>query len=573
MSPDPSQPVFTAAPANWRELMIGWQKEREAWQKEREAWQIEREAWQKERANLLQQIEMLTSQVKYLTRQLYGKKSERFTAVKPNEVLLPGFEAGHLATEADFAQELLTPSVGLNAKRADSPARRKSAGRPQFIFPPNCPIIEREITPAEVLAQPKAYRKIREQQTELLHITPALFSKLVIKRAVYVPIDKDPTEPRESIPLIAPLPTLQEDSHLSASVLAYIISSKYADHLPYYRQEQIYQSRHGISLPRQTMCRWARMAFEVWLPGILQAIQDAVLSSDVLHIDETPVKYLCPGNTTTKQGYLWVLHAPSIGTHFHWSTSRGASVLAALLPNQWNGHIICDGYGVYEKLRNDRPEKIKLVACLAHVRRKFREARDQDPGYVEEVLAKLQQIYDVEARLARNKASRQEVLSLRQSESRPIYQYLQKRFEHSIQTQRYLPQSRLGRAHRYTLDQWADLLPVLEHGHLPVDNNPVERAIRPTAVGKKNYLFFGPGECGQVSAGYYSLIGTAKMHGLDPFKYLEELFEALPSLKTPQHLAWLPAAYSENKPKQPLSYKETHRPAEASRIKSPALIA
>ena len=555
MTPDPFQPACAAPPANWQELM--------------QAWEAERQAWQRERAGLLQiiaqqqqQIDILVGQVKYLNQQLHGQKSERFTPVKPGELLLPGFLAGALATAADLATPPPLPSSSPPPKHVGAAAAsKKPAGRPQFIFPPNCPIIEREILPAEVIAQPDAYRKIREAKTELLHITPAQFSKLIINRSVYVPIIKDLTEPSASVPRIAPLPTLQEDSHVSASTLAYIITSKYADHLPYYRQEQIYKTRHGIYLPRQTMCRWARMAHEIWLHNVLQDIKTAILRSNFLHIDETPVKYLCPGNKQTKQGYLWVIHAPGIGTYYHWSTSRGAQVLEELLPETWSGHIICDGYAVYKKLRKDRPHNIKLVACLAHVRREFYEAREQAPDYVEAILSEIQQLYDIEARLRTNKASPEEILRTRQSESRPIYQRLHDRLEQSIKAQSYLPKSKLGQAHSYALDKWSDLQPVLDHAHLPLDNNPVEGQIRPTAVGKKNYLFFGPGENGQVSAGYYSLIATAKAHGLDPFKYLEDLFEALPSLNSPQHRAWLPAAYAQSKPSQPVSYTETRRPA------------
>ena len=551
MTPATPKPASEAPPANWQELVSAWEQERQA--------------WHEERASLLQiiaqqqqQIDILVSQVKYLNQQLHGQKSERFTPVRPGELLLPGFLAGALATAAD----LTLPPPSTSSSPPPKPvgataASKKSAGRPQFIFPPNCPIIERELLPAEVIAAPDAYRKIREAQTELLHITPAKFSKLVIIRPVFVPIIKDLTEPSASVPIIAPLPTLQEDSHLSASTLAYIITSKYADHLPYYRQEQIYKTRHGIWLPRQTMCRWARMAHEVWLPSVLRDLKTAILLSNLLHIDETPIKYLCPGHGQTKQGYFWVIHAPGIGTYFHWSTSRGAKVLEELLPEAWSGHIICDGYAVYPKLRKDRPRNIKLVACLAHVRRKFIEAREQAPDYVAEILSEIQQLYEIEARLRTSKASPEEILRTRQSESRAIYQRLHIRLEQSIKAQSYLPKSKLGQAHSYALDQWADLLPVLDHPHLPLDNNAVERAIRPTAVGKKNYLFFGPGESGQVSAGYYSLIATAKLHGLDPFKYMEDLFEALPSLNTPEHLAWLPAAYAKDKPSQPLSYTDT----------------
>jgi hypothetical protein len=552
----PAAPFFdpdsATAPANWREVV------RHLLNK------IEQQ--QQTISEQQQQIETLLSQVKFLTRQIYGPKSDRFTAVAPGETPLPGFSAGELATAA----EATTPPPPTNPITPPKPEGAANAGntkatvRPKFLFPPDCPVIQRTFLPPEVMAQPEAYREIRAEQTELLHITPALFSKLIINRPVFVPIIKDLEDPSDSAPIVAELNTLQEDSHVSASTLAYIITSKYADHLPFYRQEQIYKTRHGIYLPRQTMCRWAFMAHEVWLPGILSAIKQAILRSNVLHIDETPIKYLCPGNGKTKQGYLWVIHAPGIGTYYHWSTSRGFEALATLLPEDWSGHIICDGYAVYYKLRKTRPERIKLCACMAHVRRKFFEARAQDPAYADAILLEIQQLYEIEARLRTNKASPAEILQIRQTESRPIYQRLQNRLEESHKEHIYLPKSELGQAIRYAVDQWADLLPVLDHPHLPIDNNPVERAIRGTAVGKKNYLFFGPGESGQVSAGYYTLIATAKEHGLDPFRYLEDLFEALPNLSTAQQAAWLPAAYAQAKPSQLQRYTETRYPANAA---------
>ncbi|MEI6535419.1 MAG: transposase, partial [Verrucomicrobiaceae bacterium] len=358
MTPDAPDPTSAAPPANWQELVATWEQHRQAWQTER-AHFLQTIAQQQ------QQIDTLLTQVKYLNKQLHGQKSERFTSVNPGELLLPGFLACALATSADFTAQPPPPASNPPPKPAGAAARKKSAGRPQFIFPPDCPVIQREILPAEVIARPDAYRKIREAETELLHITPAQFSKLIIRRPVFVPVIKDLTEPSASAPIIAPLATLQEDSHVSASTLAYIITSKYADHLPFYRQEQIYKTRHGIYLPRQTMCRWAGMAHEVWLPGILGDLKTAILRSNFLHIDETPIKYLCPGNGQTKQGYLWVIHAPGIGTYCHWSTSRGAKVLAELLPENWSGHIMCDGYAVYDKLRKDRPKNITLCACLA----------------------------------------------------------------------------------------------------------------------------------------------------------------------------------------------------------------
>ena len=154
--------------------------------------------------------------------------------------------------------------------------------------------------------------------------------------------------------------------------------SKYCDHLPLYRQESIYWSRHQVWLPRQTMAEWVGLAAD-WLKPIYRQIREDVLGSGYVQIDETPIRYLEPGHGKTKLGYLWTYGAPRQDVVFHWETSRAAKCLENIIPGDFSGTLQSDGYQAYRSFARDRGDTIVLAGCMAHVRRKFYEAKDQAP--------------------------------------------------------------------------------------------------------------------------------------------------------------------------------------------------
>jgi hypothetical protein len=331
-------------------------------------------------------------------------------------------------------------------------------------------------------------------------------------------------------PLTAPLRTLQERCIATPRLLAHTLTSRFEQHLPYYRIEQMYE-RLGVPIPRQTLCGWSGMAAEA-VQLIMAAIKREVFADGYVQIDETPVKYQDPEREgTCGTGYLWVCHNPARQVSvMAWHTGRGTACLQQIVPQEFQGLIQCDGYGVYETFASskERQGAITLAGCLAHVRRKFFEAKaeGEDPQWV---LGQMQQLYHIEARLREARAGPQEVLQARQQHSAPIMERLAQRLEELHRSSKHRPRSLTGEAIRYARNQWNKLEVFLRDGRVQVDNNLVENAIRPSAIGKKNWLFMGDAAAGDRAATFYTLIGNCHREGINATEYLTDIFQRLPN--------------------------------------------
>jgi len=299
------------------------------------------------------------------------------------------------------------------------------------------------------------------------------------------------------------------------------------DHLPLYRQQAIYRSRHGVELSRQNMGQWVDVAAD-WLKPIYLQLHAEVMSQSYVQIDETPVRYLAPGHGKTKTGYLWTVHRPGADVVFSWQTSRAASCLETIVPANFNGVIQCDGYAGYDAFVRRHPGEIELAGCWAHTRRKFFEAREHAPKQTALILHLIQSLYRTEARLRQSRASPKLRALARMIESRPVIERLRHTLLHWKERKRFLPQSLMGKAIDYALGQWTSLLPYLEDGRLEIDTNLVENAIRPTAIGKKNWLFIGEANAGERSAIIYTIVESCRRRGLDPYAYLRDVLTRLP---------------------------------------------
>ena len=267
--------------------------------------------------NKAQQIEikLLREKVDLLIRRIFGRSSEQIDDGQLL-LLLQGGDDGAKKAEASSA----SPGV-LEAeieKRGKDTAKIKPRKEREARVPEHLPAVDEVIEPDEVVADPKAWRPIGEEITEQLDYKPARFFRRRIIRRKYVKRD----EPYQA-PIIAPLNTLQERSIAAPGLLAQIIVAKYCDHLPLYRQEQIYATRHDIAIPRQSMARWLGLAAD-WLRPIYEHIHTGVMAGGYVQIDETPVEYLSPGNGQTKQGYLWACKRPGADVSFTWATTRAA---------------------------------------------------------------------------------------------------------------------------------------------------------------------------------------------------------------------------------------------------------
>ena len=325
--------------------------------------------------------------------------------------------------------------------------------------------------------------------------------------------------------------------------MAQILVAKYCDHLPLYRQESIYRTRHGVTLSRQTMAEWVGVAAD-WLRLLYQEIRAGVLEGGYVQIDETPIRYLVPGHGQTKLGYLWTCHRPGADAVYTWQTSRAAACLEKIVPVDFTGVIQCDGYAAYDAFARTRPE-IALAGCWAHVRRKFFDAHRAGCRRSHLVLHLLQSLYRTEANLRETRAGPKLRQLTRSQESRPVVERLHRTLLHWRTRHRILPKSLLGQALNYALGQWPSLLPDLADGRLEIDNNLVENAIRPTAVGKKNWLFIGDAQAGERSAIVYTIIESCRRRGIDPYAYLRDVLTRLPSMTNRQIKEILPAAWAQ----------------------------
>jgi transposase len=228
---------------------------------------------------------------------------------------------------------------------------------------------------------------------------------------------------------------------------------------------------------------------------------------------------------------------------FHWETSRATACLDNLIPATFTGTIQCDGYAAYRAFANRRGQAIELAGCWAHVRRKFHEALESSPRLASWLLGQIQQLYRIEANLRAHHAGPRLRAAVRASESRPVVQRLERALLKLKASKRQLPQSLLGTAIDYALGQWRTLEIYLADGRVEIDNNLVENAVRPTAIGKKNWLFVGEADAGQRSAIIYTVIETCRRHGLNPYQYLRDVLNRLPNMTNHQIPQVIPAAW------------------------------
>ena len=471
-----------------------------------------------------QENSLLRQKIDALVRRVFGSSSEQVDR-KQLELLL---QLAASATPAEPVPAAAKQAVKVQSRKARAPR-----------LPEHLPVVEEVIEPEPVKQQPEQWRCIGQAVSEQLDFEPARFLRRRIIRKKYVSrMDVD------LAPVIAPLPERLLDRSLPApGLLAHILVSKYCDHLPLYRQEQIYAQRHQVQISRQTLARWVELAAD-WLKPIYEQIRTGVMAGGYVQVDETPIAYLEPGNGKTRQGYLWTGSRPKADVFFHWETSRATACLDHVIPATFTGTIQCDGYAAYRAFANGRGQTITLAGCWAHVRRKFYEARESSPRLAGWLLNQIQQLYRTEARLREHRAGPALRAAMRASESRPVIKRIERTLLKLKASGRHLPQSPLGSAIDYALGQWRTLEIYLGDGRVEIDNNLVENAIRPTAIGKKNWLFIGDADAGQRSAIVYTLIECCRRRGLNPFAYLRDVLTRLPNMTNHQIPTILPATWA-----------------------------
>jgi len=429
-----------------------------------------------------------------------------------------------------------------SAPEEEKPSAPKSRRTKAERFPKNLMIlIEKEIIPDEVLADPDAWQQIGEEHHDELDVTKAqiFWRRTVRKKFVHKTEKARP-------PLIAPAPVPSIPGTLLAPALAaQIICDKYQDHLPHYRQSQRFRRRHDIDIGRQTLNTWTHATARHLTP-IDQAIRREILQADDLQADETPIDYLVPGHGSTREGRLWAYRDIASGTcYFDWHAGRGADCLLDFLGYDretntiaYQGGLHTDGYSVYDTVA--AKHGLRHAGCLAHTRRKFTDLGKASPEVTVPILLYIQRIYHIEKQTRQTAAPPACRELIRRARSRPIAEEL-----HSFvveQRQRHLPGSDVAQAINYTLNQWHKIIVCFEDGALELDTNLVENMIRPTKLGMKNWMFFGSLEAGTNNALIYTLLANCRAQGLDPEAYLVEVLKRLPHDATPEQAAALTPA-------------------------------
>jgi len=481
-----------------------------------------------ENLELKGKVALLETQIAWLKKQLFGPgKSETL----------------------DRAQLLL--QLGELEKLAAVPTRpvqqvsyeRTAPSKPARMVPAetfaHLPVKETvEIVPEAVQKDPELYERIGEERTfEVDVVPPRLFRREIVRPKYRHRLDR--TRP----PLLAPAPPRAvEGSYASAGLLAWIALSKYVDHLPLYRLEQM-SARWGAPISRRTMCHWIELT-AAWLEPVYRHMHRELLAGGYVQADETPIRCNDPdekrGGTT--QGWLWVISRPGGDVVFAWRLSRGHGELDSLLAG-YRGIVQADAYAAYPKFAHAR-EGVTWVGCWAHARRYFFEALAEKPKAVELVLRLIGRLYQLERAWDDAQVGEQRAALRQEHFARPL-RWL-RRVVVGLRAQ-VLPKSLLGKACAYLLEHWDALVAHQQHAVTRLDNNLVENAIRPSAIGKKNWLFIGHPDAGQRSAILYSLVVSCQRHGKDPLAYLRDVLCRLPAMTNRDDIGaltparWLPA--------------------------------
>ena len=377
--------------------------------------------------------------------------------------------------------------------------------------------------------------KFGEETSEKLDIIPAQFR--VIKHIRYKYACKncegadDPEGP--TVVIAPPLTEIIPKGVATPGLLAHILTSKFEDALPFYRQEKIL-ARMGVELPRSTMCGWAVKVAEACGP-IMDLLAKEIRSGPI-QVDETPVQVLNePGKKNTSKSYMWVYRGgdparPVLIYQYH--PTRAGKVPLEFL-KKYKGYVQADGYNGYDAL--ERTGDIRLLGCWAHVRRKFMDvikakSNAKKSGLADEAITLIHSLYAVEKYARENKYDPNQIYELRQEKSKPILDDINTWLNDTAS--KTPPKGLLGKAVNYALKNWDRLIRYIENGNLQIDNNLAENAIRPFALGRKNWLFAGHPNGATASGMIFSLIETAKANGLIPYFYLRYLFDNLPLVKT-----------------------------------------
>jgi transposase len=447
-----------------------------------------------------EEITYLKHRVDLLERLQFGQKRERFEG-DPKQGVLP-FET---AVEVEIQQqEEIKEEISYTRKK-------QSAHKGRAALPDHLPVEEIEIHPKGDLTQMVC---IGKEVTEELECEPARFFIRRYIRYKYAAKNGEGIKTGE-------LPERVIDKGIpGAGLLSMILTDKYQDHLPLYRQKQRF-ARENIPIASSTIEGWVKQGLERIEP-LWQQLKFDIKAKGYLQVDETTIKVLeSEKRGAAHLGWYWVYHSPLDGlVLMDYQSTRGAIAAKDMLGG-FKGYLQSDGYAVYEKI-GQRTE-VTPVACWAHARREFERALDNDKIRAAKALSLIQQLYLVERKAKEGQLHAEQIKQLRLDESLPVLNELGKWL--FVEVKNTLPKSQIGKAMRYAMDRWDKLSAYLQDGSLHIDNNAIENAIRPIALGRKNYLFAGSHDAATRAGMIYSFFAICKKHEVNPYKWLKYVLE------------------------------------------------
>jgi transposase len=477
-----------------------------------------------------EEIERLKLLIAKLRRMQFGRKSEKLDwEIEQLELKLDELQASRAQQVAACPSPMAASDVNRAAKRARQPLPAHLPRETHKILPKQdtCPDCSGSL------------KLLGEDVSEMLEYVPEHFKvirrvrvKLACARCDKIVQAEAPSRPIER-------------GIAGPGLLAHVLVSKYADHLPLYRQAEIY-ARDGVELDRSTMAEWVGGCSRLLEP-LVEALRRHVMSATKLHTDDTPVPVLAPGRGKTKTGRLWTY----VRNDRPWGDQTPPAVWYAYTPDrkgehpqahlrEFRGTLQADAYPGYEEIY--KGGRVTESLCMSHVRRPFYDLYEAHKSAVaKEALERIAALYTIEEEI-RGRAA-EERRAVRTARSKPLLESMKKWFEETLD--KLSKKSDTTRAIHYALDRWDALTRYCDDGRLEIDNNAAERSLRGVVLGRKNYLFCGSDAGGERAAAIYSLIGTAKLNGLNPEAYLREVLSRVadhPINRVEELLPWNLAA-------------------------------
>jgi transposase len=451
----------------------------------------------------------LKHELSQLKKLIWGAKSEKHRGTNEIDDQLNIFGQSEDANADSDAAEKEKVEISDPITYTRSKPNKKHPGR--HPLPSHLPVEEVTIEPQE---DTEGLTKISEEITDTLEYTPA---SLVIKRTIR---PKYAVKDGQGV-LIGKLPSRPLPKSIAeSSLLTHIFVSKFVNHLPFYRQRQIFKRDYQWKISSSTINDWFIQSCTL-LDPLYKKLQQIILSSGYIQADESPIKVQDKEKKgKTHQGYQWVYHAPLEKLIlFNYRKGRGMHGPKEILSN-YQGILQCDGYTVYDKI--GKIKGITLAGCLVHVRRYFVQALDSDKSKAKYALDLFSRMYAAE-KLAKESTDRK---AYREKHIRPLLMELRKWIE--VQSIHVLPKSPIGKAMKYTVSQWDKLINIFKDGRIELDNNLIENKIRPLALGRKNYLFAGSHAAGQRIAMMYSFFASCAANNVNPSTWLNHVLDNIP---------------------------------------------